>query len=258
MEPDPEVKFRRFLFLQERGLQDLRTFLGGEVAKKLDGRVESLTLLDRVFARILAKPNWESDAIYEGVDIREWLAERLSYYLGAVLTRLYGAQWYLSQDKESPAFGTPVMRIGDVEISPREVVDAYLLGGVEGGLEGLVRDLDGATSHEREVAAHERREVPQALEGGWRSDPTDDRGLRAFGQVEMWFRTDGTLTYTVHKTEKDEVSRLIYRVEGDVLVTDQPSAPREERTRFRIGEDGKLRLGESGAEAIYLPIAQGN
>ena len=54
----------------------------------------------------------------------------------------------------------------------------------------------------------------------------------------MEFRGDGKLAYVVVTAEgKTQTMRLIYRVEGDTLVTDQPSSPREERSRFRLDGD---------------------
>jgi len=45
---------------------------------------------------------------------------------------------------------------------------------------------------------------------------------------------------------------LTYRVEGQMVVTNQPSAPREERTRFRLTPQGKLILEFGGVESQYV------
>jgi hypothetical protein len=47
---------------------------------------------------------------------------------------------------------------------------------------------------------------------------------------------------------------LTYRVEDDLLITDQPSSPREERTRFWFSPDGRLVLDYEGVQARYVRV----
>jgi len=64
-----------------------------------------------------------------------------------------------------------------------------------------------------------KRQVEPSLIGKW---------MLVNGEpVAMEFRGDGKLAYVVVTAEgKTQTMRLIYRVEGDTLVTDQPSSPR--------------------------------
>ncbi len=78
------------------------------------------------------------------------------------------------------------------------------------------------------------------LLGTWISDPTDTESIRRVGNVILHFTADGRLNYTMLGEEKTQRALLTYRVENNMLITDQPSAPREERVNFRITEDGKL------------------
>jgi hypothetical protein len=78
------------------------------------------------------------------------------------------------------------------------------------------------------------------LLGTWRTDPNDGWSLREYGEVSLRFEKDGTLVYTVHLPSKEQIMRLKYRVDGNVLVTDQPSSPREERTEFFFAPDDRL------------------
>jgi hypothetical protein len=56
---------------------------------------------------------------------------------------------------------------------------------------------------------------------------------------------DGRLTYTVSgpddavmlPPDKEGLMLLTYRVEGDEIVSNQPSRPREERTRYKLDGD---------------------
>lgn len=80
----------------------------------------------------------------------------------------------------------------------------------------------------------------QQLIGRWRTDPTDSAALSTFGEVVLTFGADGKLAYVVNAGNKQQVILLLYRVEDSVLITTQPSAPREERSRFSILSDGRL------------------
>lgn len=91
-----------------------------------------------------------------------------------------------------------------------------------------------------------------ALLGTWISDPQDIEGAREFGRATLEFEGDGQLTYTVHADGKDQKMFLTFRVKGGLLVTDQPSSPREERTPFTIGPDGKLTLWFGGQRSVYV------
>ena len=90
------------------------------------------------------------------------------------------------------------------------------------------------------------------LVGTWVSDPEDVDGIRELGRATLDFEDDGQLTYTVHAKDRDQKMFLTFRVEGKTLVTDQPSSPREERTAYSIGPDGKLTLWFGGQRSVYL------
>jgi len=68
----------------------------------------------------------------------------------------------------------------------------------------------------------------------------------------MEFRRDGSLTYTVPGDKREGKIFLTYEVEGNVLITDQPSEPRKEETQFRLTDDGKLVLIRDGQESKFI------
>ena len=90
------------------------------------------------------------------------------------------------------------------------------------------------------------------LLGTWVSDPEDCDGSRDFGRATLEFEKDGQLTYTAHADGKDQKIFLTFRVEDGTLVTNQPSSPREERTAYSIGSDGKLSLSLQGQHSVYV------
>jgi hypothetical protein len=80
----------------------------------------------------------------------------------------------------------------------------------------------------------------EVLVGTWRTDPDDHWSLREYGDVSLRFEDDGRLVYTVHLPNKKQIMHLTYRVDGNSLATNQPSAPQEHVTRFSFTPDGRL------------------
>jgi len=76
--------------------------------------------------------------------------------------------------------------------------------------------------------------------------------LRADGDFEteegvtMSFRPDGSLDYCIDARDKRQIMNLVYRVEGSVIVSDQPSLPDEQRTRYEIDSEDHLVLYYDG------------
>ena len=89
------------------------------------------------------------------------------------------------------------------------------------------------------------------LLGLWVTDPDDLSSLREYGRSSMDFQPDGQLIYTIFQEGNRQVMLLVYRVQGNFLVTDQPSSPREERTRFEIRGD-TLTLFYQDHQSTYM------
>ena len=74
------------------------------------------------------------------------------------------------------------------------------------------------------------------LDGCWRRVQSEDTDSTA-EDIIIEFTSDGSLIYTI--LEQGSVKKILlrYSICGDEIITDQPSAPRIERTRFRL--DGR-------------------
>lgn len=92
------------------------------------------------------------------------------------------------------------------------------------------------------------------LIGTWRSDPSDQAGAQAYGDVTLKFCPDGTLIYIVHEGGTDNVIRMTFHIDSGFLLTDQPSHPRQERTRFEITADDKLALSFEDRPARFVRV----
>jgi hypothetical protein len=64
------------------------------------------------------------------------------------------------------------------------------------------------------------------------------------------FKDNGDLIYTVPESGRTSVMRLTYRIEGNQLITNQSSSPREESTRFEL-EGDRLLLTYDGLVAGF-------
>ena len=96
--------------------------------------------------------------------------------------------------------------------------------------------------------------VLQSLLGCWvlvSGQQTVDAGDR----VEMQFKPSGELVYAVHEAEKWQLMLLTFKVEGNTIVSNQLSAPREERTAFSFPASNQLSLDRSGNVTSYKRIS---
>lgn len=96
--------------------------------------------------------------------------------------------------------------------------------------------------------------MTKQLLGKWKSDPEHPATQANYGRVTQTFHEDGRLTYVIHSPGKDQVMRLVYRVDGDELITDQPSAPGEHRTKFSFDEGGRLILEDEGERSRFVRV----
>jgi hypothetical protein len=76
------------------------------------------------------------------------------------------------------------------------------------------------------------------LVGSWISNPEQKNPTSE--KTRLDFAENGQLTYSILCKEKVQMIMLTYEVEGDFLITDQPSEPKVERTKFSITPDDKL------------------
>ena len=67
----------------------------------------------------------------------------------------------------------------------------------------------------------------------------------------MVFTNDGKLVYSIHTRDKTEVFNLVYEVSGDQIISDQPSSPRKEITKFSFEPSGILVLDYNGEKTRF-------
>lgn len=83
------------------------------------------------------------------------------------------------------------------------------------------------------------------LIGRWRQvGPAPDEST-------MVFTNDGKLIYSVDEGDKTSIVNLVYEVSGDQIITDQPSNPRKEITKFYFEPNGILVLDYQGEKRRF-------
>jgi hypothetical protein len=92
-----------------------------------------------------------------------------------------------------------------------------------------------------------KRRASNALLGCWHLIPDSQSDEAA----EADFRDDGTLHYSVLSGTRWRIMKLTYRIDGDVIVSNQPSAPAEQRSRFSVALDGTLTLEFGGVQSRF-------
>lgn len=93
------------------------------------------------------------------------------------------------------------------------------------------------------------------LIGRWRSDASDPVTQASIGDSIQEFFPGGLLMYATRQNGQMAVMELTYRLENNWLITDQPSAPHEQRMLVSIDSDGRLLLGPSEERTIFLRAA---
>jgi len=94
-------------------------------------------------------------------------------------------------------------------------------------------------------------EVPDWLLGQWRLLRAE-AGLDFAPGVRMDFEPGGRLRYSFVVDGRLHEVGLVYRVEADVLRTDNPAAPHATATRFALGAGGVLVFDFAGARAWFV------
>ena len=96
--------------------------------------------------------------------------------------------------------------------------------------------------------------VNDPLLGEWVSDPTDLQSIAEMGNIKMSFKKDGSLTYEIIEESKSQFIFMTYNINGNLLITNQPSHPQQEVTEFSFKDPNTLILKFGNLEARYIRV----
>jgi len=106
---------------------------------------------------------------------------------------------------------------------------------------GLLKNLFG-----------QKKVIDSRLLGTWTSDREDELTLSNLGNVRLTFSDSGDLIYDIIEEEKIQRINMIFWTEGNVVISDQPSHPKKERTKFEFEGERKLILEFGGERTVFL------
>lgn len=90
------------------------------------------------------------------------------------------------------------------------------------------------------------------LIGSWKVDLSHLPTVELYGgNATMEFKENGELIYLIEENNRIQAMLLTYEVDGDKLITDQPSMPGKETTVFTLDGD-KLHLNHQGAISCFV------
>ena len=94
------------------------------------------------------------------------------------------------------------------------------------------------------------------LIGIWNSDLNDEATKNSIGDVTINFKVDGSLIYDIHDGDKLQRMNMTYRINGDTIISDQPSHPQEQRTKYKLENTDKLILEFEGTTTVFTREAK--
>jgi hypothetical protein len=76
-----------------------------------------------------------------------------------------------------------------------------------------------------------KRQIDSRLIGKWIVDTDEFQGTM------MTFKDNGELIYEIIEKEKTSIINLTFETKGDSIITNQPSHPQVEKTRYTVSDE---------------------
>jgi hypothetical protein len=93
--------------------------------------------------------------------------------------------------------------------------------------------------------------MSETLIGIWNSDMNHEATKNSIGNVTITFTKDGSFTYDIYEGDKLQRMNMTYHVVGDVIISDQPSHPNEQKTKYKLETNDKLILEFEGVATVF-------
>ncbi len=89
-----------------------------------------------------------------------------------------------------------------------------------------------------------KKQIDSRIIGKWIADSTE------FSNSQMTFTSNGKLIYEITENGKVSIMNMIFETRGDLIISNQPSHPRIEKTKYSISGD-LLTLDYNGVISKY-------
>jgi hypothetical protein len=76
-----------------------------------------------------------------------------------------------------------------------------------------------------------KSKIDSRLVGSWIADSTE------FNRTKVIFKRNGKLISEIYENDKTVIMNLIFETNGDFIISDQPSHPKIEKTKYNIYGD---------------------
>jgi len=92
------------------------------------------------------------------------------------------------------------------------------------------------------------------LIGVWELEPDDVTSLNLYGKMILQFKKNGDLIYNIYEGDKIQKVLLTYDTKDNIIITDQPSSPKKEKTEYQFLSKTRLKLYMNGVESTFKKI----
>lgn len=99
-----------------------------------------------------------------------------------------------------------------------------------------------------------QRDIDGRLFGKWTTDKNDKQTVDLLGDVIMTFTAKGELIYEIKEDDRLQIINMIFWTEDNYIISDQPTHPKKEKTKYSFGTADSLILELEGQATRFIKI----
>lgn len=97
-------------------------------------------------------------------------------------------------------------------------------------------------------------DIDVRLFGKWTTDKNDKQTVSSLGDVTMTFTPTGELIYEIKEGERIQIINMIFWTEDSYIISDQPSHPNKEKTKYAFETNEYLFLEFEGQTTKHIKV----
>jgi len=99
-----------------------------------------------------------------------------------------------------------------------------------------------------------KKDIDDRLFGKWTTDKNGKLTVDFLGDVTMTFTTKGELIYEIKEDDRLQIINMIFWTEDNYIISDQPTHPKKEKTKYSFGTADSLILEFEGQTTRLIKI----